>query len=326
MDFDLLLEAFDRTLFKLGDAQITAGTLLKFLLVGFLLLWFAGQVRRWLVEHGLRRLGVDEGTREAIGSVARYFVLILGFALMLQNAGVNLAALGVVAGALGVGIGFGLQNIISNFISGLIIMVERPIRLGDRIEIGGLEGTVREIGARRVTIVTHDNVAILVPNQRFITENVVNLAYTHAPIRLRVPFSVAPSDPDLVARVVIDALKGEPEVLQMPPPSVLLVSMGGNAMSFELVVWLQSLGPTRQQLSSDLNMRVGQALRAPDQECGLMPWISEPRPCAVVRRPKACAPGGIARWANPPEARARVPGRAAAAILRRGPARGWLQR
>ena len=262
IDFDLLTRALDQPLFRLGDAQLSAGSLLKLVVFAVLLYWFAGQTRRWVVRHESSRLPLDIGTREALGAVLRYLVLILGFALLLQNAGIKLTALSVVAGALGVGVGFGLQNIISNFISGLIILFERPIKTGDRIEIGGLEGTVHEIGARRVTIVTHDNIAILVPNQRFITENVVNLVYTQAPIRLRIAFSVAPTDADKVADVVLDAVKQQPQVLQTPPPSVLLTSLGGNAMSFELAVWLQGFGPTRQQLSSDLNRAIGRALRA----------------------------------------------------------------
>jgi small-conductance mechanosensitive channel len=258
-----LLDSADKVLFRIGGSPVTVGVLLRTVLSIVALFWVASWLRRWLATRALTRFHhLDLGTREALASALRYAVLGLGLALILQNAGIRLTALGVVAGAFGVGIGFGLQNIISNFISGLIIMVERPIRLGDRIEIGGQEGIVREIGARRVTIVTHDNIAILVPNQRFITENVVNLAYMHAPIRLRIPFSVAPTDAALVARVVIEAMKEEPQVLQTPPPSVLLVSMGGNVMSFELAVWLLALGPTRQQLSSDLNVRVGQALRA----------------------------------------------------------------
>jgi small-conductance mechanosensitive channel len=262
IDLEPLGRALDRTLFRLGGAEINAGSLLKMVVFGALLWWFAGQARRWFVERDLHRLHMDVGTREAIGQMLRYLVLILGLALMLQNVGINLTALGVVAGALGVGVGFGLQNIISNFISGLIILFERPIKLGDRIEIGNLEGTVREIGARRVTIVTHDNIAILVPNQRFITENVVNLVYTQAPIRLRVPFSVAPTDAELVTRVVLEAVKEQAQVLQSPPPALLLTSLGGNAMSFELAVWLQGIGPTRQQLGSDLNRAIGRALRA----------------------------------------------------------------
>jgi small-conductance mechanosensitive channel len=257
-----VLGALDKTLLKVGGAELSTGALLKMVFFVTVLYWFAGQTRRWFVERDISHVHMDRGTREAIGAMLRYLVLILGLALMLQNAGINLTALGVVAGALGVGVGFGLQNVISNFISGLIILFERPIKIGDRIEIGGLEGTVHEIGARRVTIVTHDNVAILVPNQRFITENVVNLVYTQAPIRLRVPFSVAPTDAALVTRVVLDAVRQRPEVLQSPEPGLLLTSLGGNAMSFELAVWLQGFGPTRQQLGSDLNRVIGQALRA----------------------------------------------------------------
>src|SRR5207248_4786455 len=118
-------------------------------------------------------------------------VLVAGFAMILQNAGINLGALTVVAGALGVGVGFGLQNIVSNFISGIIIMLERPIKVGDRVEMAGdIEGTVHEIGARSTLIFTQDQVAILVPNQKFITDTVVNLMHAERPIRLRVTLQV----------------------------------------------------------------------------------------------------------------------------------------
>ena len=106
-----------------------------------------------------------------------YAVLVIGALLVLENAGINLTTFAVVGSALAVGVGFGLQNIISNFISGLIILLERPIEIGNRIELGGVEGIVQEIGARRTTVITPDQIAILVPNQKFITDNVTNYVY-----------------------------------------------------------------------------------------------------------------------------------------------------
>jgi len=176
--------ASDIVLLRLGDGTLTLGTLVKLIILVAALFWFASALRGWLSSRVLRRLPVDEGTRIAIASMLRYLVLILGMVLILQNVGINLSALGVVAGAVGVGVGFGLQNIVSNFISGVIIMLERPIKVGDRIEVGGVEGVVREISARRTTLVTMDNVAILIPNQRFIVENVINSAYLEEPVRL----------------------------------------------------------------------------------------------------------------------------------------------
>lgn len=266
MDFFLQrLRALDFTLFQLGGASVTLGTLFKLVLLSVLLLWFAGRVRQWMVVRVLVRFEhFDLGTRQAVASVLRYLILILGFALILQNAGIKLTALSVVAGAVGVGVGFGLQNIISNFISGLIIMLERPIKVGDRIELGPLEGTVREIGARRTTVVTPDNVAILVPNTRFITDNVVNLVYTGASVRLRVSLNVPASRlaPKRVRQLLLDVAHAQHGVLREPRPTVLQTSagMGDAPLAYELAVWHDPYGPTRQQLASDLNCAITHAL------------------------------------------------------------------
>ena len=112
--------------------------------------------------------------REALGAIVRYGVITLGVLVILQSAGINLTSLNVLVGAVGVGLGFGLQNIMSNFFSGLIILFERPIKIGDRVEIAGAIGEVREIAARATTLVTDENVAIVVPNSQFISERVTN--------------------------------------------------------------------------------------------------------------------------------------------------------
>lgn len=257
------LQALDITLFHWGDADLKVSSLLTLVLLTVFLFWFAGRVRWWVAQRLLRRVSpLDEGSRLAIGSVARYAVLVIGLVMILQNVGLNLGAFTVVAGALGVGVGFGLQNVFSNFISGLIIMIERPIKVGDRVELANLEGTVREIGARRTTVITHDNVAILVPNQKFITDNVVSLAYTGSPIRLRVPVQLPSSaDEAHVRQTLLEVAQAHPDVLPSPAPEVLLVTAGGGAMSFELAVWHAPLGITRQKLGSDLNYAISHALR-----------------------------------------------------------------
>lgn len=253
----------DFELFRLGGTAITASSLVKLVVATALLLWLSARLRRWLVTRGLRRLHVDDGTRESIASIVRYAALGIGFALILQNAGINLAALGIVAGALGVGIGFGLQNVVSNFISGLIVMLERPIRVGDRIEVGGIEGVVRDIGARRTAVLTTDQVTILVPNQRFITDNVVNHAYAGAPVRLRVPLTV-PQGTDFATleSVVLAAARTQAHVLAEPPPALLLTSLGGATAGFELAVWHQPQAVSRQELTNELNRALAAALAA----------------------------------------------------------------
>jgi small-conductance mechanosensitive channel len=263
LTLDRLVDWVDLRLFSLGGVQVTTLLLLQLAAMAVLLIWVASFAQRWVAERALSRFDhLDAGTRQAFGTLLRYLILVVGFAMILQNAGINLAALGVVAGAIGVGVGFGLQNIISNFISGLIIMLERPIRAGDRIEVAGVEGVVHDIGARRTLIVTHDNVSILIPNQRFITENIVNLVYAHEPIRLRVPLQVAAgADLNQVMRWVLDAAAQEPGVLKEPAPSVLVLSLGGATMQLEVAVWHEAEGPVRQDLTTRLNLRLAQALR-----------------------------------------------------------------
>jgi small-conductance mechanosensitive channel len=268
MDWGLLrdrLKAYDVELFALGGVQLSLSAALKLALLLVLLWWLAGRLRQFIVGGALSHTHFDAGTRQAIGSVARYAVLVVGVMLILQNAGLNLSALGWLAGAVGVGVGFGLQNIVSNFISGIIIMLERPFKVGDRIEIGSVEGVVQEIGTRRTTVITEDRLAILVPNQRFILDNVTNQVYDETPIRLRIAVQVASgTDPDLMRRLLCEAAHAHPDVLKDPPPEALIRALGGPATQYELAVWHQARGPQRPRLASELNLLVGERLRAQD--------------------------------------------------------------
>lgn len=257
------LEAFNVELFTVAGAPFTVSSLLTVVVSLFALFWMAGLIRHWTVNRALTHTHLDEGTRQAAGSIVRYVVLVFGFLMILQNVGINLTALSVVAGAVGVGVGFGLQNIFSNFVSGVIIMFERPIKVGDRVEMGAIEGTVREIGARRTTIVTHDNITMLVPNQKFITEQVTNLVYTETPIRLHVPVQVAgDSDVHQVEEALLGAAREHGEVLKDPGPEVLRPTLVGAPLQFELCVWHEARGPVRKHLASDLNRSIDQRLRA----------------------------------------------------------------
>src|SRR6059036_3518119 len=164
-----------------------------FLLVALLIavFWISSRTKRFLFNRLLADSGLDRSLQYAISQVISNIVLVVGIFIVLENTGIHLAALTVFAGAVGVGLGFGLQNIISNFISGLIILAERPIAIGDRIEIGHVAGQVREISLRSTTVVTNDNIAIIVPNADFITHSVTNWSYEDPRVRFRVPFGVA---------------------------------------------------------------------------------------------------------------------------------------
>jgi small-conductance mechanosensitive channel len=262
------LDAFDIRLFTLGGTSITLFTLLWGLLLAAALLLAARWVRGWTVQRLLVHTELDLGTRQAVGSMVRYLLLGVGFLAIVQTLGINLTTFNVLAGALAFGVGFGLQNIFSNFISGLIIMLDRPVKVGDRIELANAEGEVTQIGARRTTVVTSDRVAVIIPNQRFVTDNVVNFAYFDAPVRMRLQIMVQHgADPRTIERVILHSASAHPDVLRDPPPQVRLLGIAGT-MTFELQVWNRSHLHRRDELISALNFAVLQALSANQMKPG----------------------------------------------------------
>jgi small-conductance mechanosensitive channel len=244
-------------LLRLGGTTITLWTLVYFLLLLFLLFYFASKLRQWLVERVLVRTKLDLGARQAVGSITRYLTLLIGLLIVLQTVGIDLTTLNVLAGAVGIGVGFGLQNIASNFISGLIILLERPIKVGDRIEVGDVDGDVIEIGARSTTVRTNDNIAIIVPNSKFITDNVTNWNYTGPRVRFRVPVGVAyGSDARAVERLLLEVAKENADVMVEPPPQVRFRGFGESSLEFELLVWNTSLVHRKGKLKSELNYAI----------------------------------------------------------------------
>lgn len=256
------LRQYDFTLFKLGDTQLTLFTLVHIAVLILVLVWFTRRFTGFVDRRLQRRPHFDVGTRWAVISLVRYALLIVGTIVILQSFGIKLTAFTVLAGAIGVGVGFGLQQIISNFISGLIIMFERPITVGDRIELGNVEGTVQHIGMRCTTIVTSDDIAILVPNQRFIIENVTNLRYHAARIRVRLPVNVAAgADARAVERLLLQVAEAHPDVLKDPGPHARLIALqGGGNMGFELQVWNANRIHERDALVSELNFAIREKL------------------------------------------------------------------
>lgn len=260
------LHELDVPLFTLGTTPITLFSVTQLLILLVAVALLGRWVSRLVAERLLGRTDLEFGTRKTIGSLARYVVLVIGVIAVMQTYGINLSTLNFLAGAFGVGVGFGLQNIFQNFISGLIIMFERPVKIGDYIELGAVQGNVVEIGARRTTLMTNDRIAVIVPNSRFITENVINYSYLHAPARLRLPLTVAGGqDPLKVQQVLCDAVLAHHEVLQEPPPIVRLLGLqGGGAMAFELQVWNTTRVRERDVLVSDIYFAVHRALQAHD--------------------------------------------------------------
>ena len=229
------LDRFDVRLFTLGGTPITLWDIGFIVIATVVLFAFTSFLRRWLERRLAGHTHLDAGTRQTIATLVRYTTLVIGFVVIMQAAGINLTTFNVVAGAVGVGVGFGLQNIVSNFISGLIVMLERPVKIGDRVDIGGVEGSVIEIGARATTLLTLDNVAAIVPNQKLITETVKNWQHGEGVWQLRVCVAAKyGSDPNAVRDAMLTTAAANPEVLRDPAPVVRLTTLSGGSLGFEL--------------------------------------------------------------------------------------------
>lgn len=242
---------------KLGGAPVTLWAIIQLVVLVALLFFLSGKLRTWIVEQFLTRTRMELGARQATGSIIRYTIIAIGFIVILQTAGIDLTALNVLAGAVGIGVGFGLQNIVNNFVSGIIILFERPIKVGDRIVVGAVEGDVVHIGGRSTTVVTNDNITIIVPNSKFITENVVNWSHNERKVRFRIPVNVAyGSDVHLVERLLLEVAAANPDVLEKPAPGVRLMAFGESGLNFELRAWSTTLIHRRGLLTSTLNYAI----------------------------------------------------------------------
>jgi small-conductance mechanosensitive channel len=262
-DWVAFLKTTDIQLFKAGKTAITLWGLSWLLVLIALLFFVSGLAQRWIARRLLSHTHLNIGTREAIAAIVRYMLLLVGILIILQNAGINLTTFNVLAGAIGVGVGFGLQNIMSNFISGLIIMLTRPIKVGDNIEVAEVEGDVVEIGGRHTTLVTANGVTVIVPNSKFITETVRNWEYMHSQTPLSISVNVMPeANPRAVEQVLLGAATAHSDVSKHPPPRVYFKALGRNALAFELIVWSKLDIDRRHLMLNELNFGVYDALRA----------------------------------------------------------------
>src|SRR2546425_7288127 len=236
-----------------------------FLLIALLVavFWISSRTKRFLFNRFLVNSGLDRALQYAIAQIIANVVLVVGVLIVLENTGIHLGALAVFAGAVGVGVGFGLQNIASNFISGLVILAERPITIGDRIEVAGIAGQVEHIRARSTVIRTNDNIMMIVPNTKFIDSPVTNWTYGDPRVRFRIPVGVAyGSDVNKVRDALIAAAREHPSALSDPEPSVFLDKFGDSTIDFELVVWSMEMSYRPRRFKSDLNFLIDKHLRA----------------------------------------------------------------
>ncbi len=235
-----------------------------FLLIGLLMLvfWIASNTKRFLFNRFFVNSGLDRSLQYALSQIIANAVLIIGVLIVLENTGIHLGALTVFAGAVGVGVGFGLQNIASNFISGLVILAERPITIGDRVEVAGVAGQVQQIRARSTVVLTNDNISMIVPNTKFIDSPVTNWTYGDPRVRFRLPVGVAyGSDVEKVRDALTAAGKAHPATLEDPAPTAFLEKFGDSSIDFQLVVWSLEMSSRPSRFRSDLNFLIEKHLR-----------------------------------------------------------------
>ncbi|HEV2129462.1 MAG TPA: mechanosensitive ion channel domain-containing protein [Longimicrobiaceae bacterium] len=262
---ETVLGRFGQPLFLIGGTPVTIASVISFLLILLIAFTLSKMLQRGL-SRVYRRRSLEEGVQYALNRLLHYAILGFGIFVALDNLGISITALAGLGAILAVGIGFGLQNIAQNFVSGLILLLERPVKKGDFVEVGGTRGTVRQIHARATVITTLDNVDILVPNGQFITETVVNQTFDNRRVRVRVNVGVAyGSDTDKVRRALERVAREHPRVLDSPAPIVRFEDFGDSSLDFSLLVWLAD--PVQQpQTSSDLRFAIDRVFREEEIE------------------------------------------------------------
>jgi small-conductance mechanosensitive channel len=248
-----------------GSVALSLGDVLAF----FFTIWFAFVLSRFvrfvLSEEVYPRVRLAHGAPYAISSLIHYSILLGAFLLALAGMGLDLNRFSVLAGAFGVGIGFGLQTIVNNFVSGLILLFERPIQIGDTVQVGDVMGDVKRIGIRSSTIRTGAGAEVIVPNSSLISEQVTNWTLSDTTRRIELPVSVAyESDPERVLELLREVARKHSEVLEYPEPVALFIRFGESSLDFELRAWVQD-GTRWPIIKTEIAVAVYRAL----QEAGV---------------------------------------------------------
>ncbi len=257
---------FEKFAVQLGAQSIT----LRMVLLALISFYLAMQIS-WLLQamsetQVFYRKSVDRGVRDAIKKLIHYAMVLIGFLFVLSSLGMSLQNFVVVLGALGVGIGFGLQDIVNNFLSGLILLFERPVKIGDAILIDGEYGTVVKIGLRSTVVETLDQAELIVPNAQIISQKVTNWTLSNRRVRLVVPVGVAyGSDIEKVMSILAEAGETPPDVLDEPPPSPIFIAFGDSSLDFELRIWIPNVD-ARPRVKSELLRGIDQQFRKAEVE------------------------------------------------------------
>ncbi len=253
---------FFHPLFELNKIEFSAAKILFLILATIALFIISKKAQNFIIDRLLVNRPISTGSKYVIATLVRYTILIVGLLIVLGQAGIQLDTLTFALGALGVGIGFGLQNIINNLVSGILILFEKPIQVGDRVEVGGIEGNIEAINIRATTVRTNDNVSYIVPNSEFISNTVINWSHGDRKVRRRLSVGVHyKEDPEQVRDLLLEVAKEYEHAMESPGPDVLFTEFGDSALNFELRVWTDTMDARPGVLTSDLNFKIAKKFK-----------------------------------------------------------------
>lgn len=279
--------ALSKPLFRLGQESVSLLWIIQVIVLLLLVSLIARGIKRFLKHKLLLRLGVSEGNREVIGTLSGLGLGTLGYILVLQGMGLDFTSLAVIVGGLGIGIGFGLQELTRNLVSGLTLLGENKLKVGDLIEFNGYLGYIQEISIRSTVIRTFKGSELVVPNTDLTSSTVENWNYENCQGRIQIPVSVDyDSDPVLVTEVLLESAFMEKEVLSQPLPKVIFKGFGESDLNFELWAWVNRIDH-REIIKSSLNFIIeynfrqrGIKIPFPQREI----WLRNPQELATLIR------------------------------------------
>lgn len=247
--------------FTVGEKKITVGLVITAVVIlygSFIVSW---AVQTIFMEEVLRRQQVDLGIRMSMARLVHYVLILVGFMIALSALGFDLKNITILGGALGIGIGFGLQTVVSNFVCGLILLFERPLKVGDVIELGTQRGRVKKLGLRATVVETFDQAEVVVPNTDLISNQVTNWTLANRQMRLTIPVGVAyGSDIALVMQTLSEIAEENASVLKKPAPQILFSALGASSLDFDFRVWLSDYGD-RRRVQSELLLEIDRRFR-----------------------------------------------------------------
>jgi small-conductance mechanosensitive channel len=247
--------------FNVGSQRISVGLVIASAAILYASFLASRILRKLLMDEVLVRRQMEKGVRHAIGRLVHYVLIFVGFLFALSTLGLDFTKLTIMLSALGVGIGFGLQGIVNNFVSGLILLFERPVRVGDYVELGGQWSEIKRIGLRATTVRTFDEAEVTIPNADLVSNQVTNWTLSSRLVRLIIPVGVAyGSDVPLVIETLMTCATANPDVVKRPAPQVLFLSFGESSLDFELRVWVSDVDQ-RLWVKSELHQEIDRRFR-----------------------------------------------------------------